>query len=63
MVAGSTTSSAYTIVDSTSRPSTGRTAATYCLLRITNRPTATLPASSMALASSTYGLATLSGAT
>ncbi len=44
-------------------PSWARSAATYCLLRITKRPMATLPASSIALASRTYGLGVLSGAT
>ncbi len=35
----------------------------YCLLRITKRPMATLPASSIARASSTYGFGASSGAT
>ena len=33
----------------------------YCLLRITKRPIATLPASSIARASSTYGLGVVVG--
>ena len=45
-----------------SLPSEARTAATYCLLRMTNRPMATLPAASIAWASSTYGFGVLSGA-
>ena len=46
-----------------SRPSSARIAAVYCLLRITNRPIATLPASSIARASSTYGFGLVPGAT
>src|SRR6478735_405831 len=63
MFDGSTTSSANTIVLISNLPSWARSAATYCLLRITKRPMATLPASSIALASRTYGLGVLSGAT
>ena len=49
---GATSSSAYTIVDSINRPSTGRIAARCCLERITKWQIATLLASCMASASS-----------
>ena len=57
-----TTSSANTIVLISNVPSEARTAATYCLLRITKRPMATLPAASIAWASRAYGFGVLSGA-
>ena len=60
--AGSTTSSAYAMVDITSRP-LACIAAMYCLPRITNRAIATLPLSSIARSNSTYGFGVAPGAT
>ena len=57
-----TISSAKCIVDMASAPSRGRTAARYCLLRITTLPMPTRSASSIAAWSSWYALDPLSSA-
>ena len=63
MSSASLTSSAYTIVDSSSLPSFGRTAARYCFDRITKRAMPTFCDRSIASASSAYGfVVALSGA-
>ena len=53
---GDITSSWNRMVDTASAPSSGRMAARYCLFRITSRPMATFPWSSIALRRSDVGL-------